>query len=70
MEDLMDFVPSAWKRDLMHIVGCFYASQISPLNTHQWHSDWDKFIQAMEERKSKWLNIKELEPLRYMCYMD
>ena len=26
MEDIMDFVPSGWKRDLMHIVGCFYAS--------------------------------------------
>ena len=49
MEDLMDFVPSGWKRDLMHIVGCFYASQIGPMNTHQWHSDWDKFIQVMEE---------------------
>ena len=70
MEDLMDFVPSGWKRDLMHIVRCFYASQISPLNTRQWHSNQDKFIQAMEERKSEWLNIKELEPLRYMCYVD
>ena len=58
MEDLMDFVPSSWKRDLIHMVGCFYASKIGPLNTHQWHSDWDKFIQVMEERKSKWLNIK------------
>ena len=66
----MDFVPSGWKRDLMHIVRCFYASQIGPLKIRQWYSDWDKFIQAMEERKSKWLNIKELEPLRYMHYMD
>ena len=49
MEDLMDFVPSGWKRDLMQIVGCFYASQIGPLNTRQWHSNWDKFIQAMEK---------------------
>ena len=57
----MDFLPS---------VGCLYASQISPLNTRQWHSDWDKFIKVMEEQKSEWLNIKELEPLRYMCYVD
>ena len=69
MEDLMDFVPSGWKRDLMHMVGCFYASQITPLNTRQWHSDRDKFIQAMEERKSEWLDIKELVPLRYMRYV-
>ena len=75
MEDLMDFVPSGWKRDLMHMVGCFYASQIAPLNTRQWHSDWDKFIQAMEECKSEWLDIKELAPLHYMrcvakCFLD
>ena len=70
MEDLMDFIPSGWKRDLMHMVGCFYASQIVPLNTRQWHSDWDKFIQAMEERKDhEWLDIKELAPLHYMHYV-
>ena len=53
----------------MHMVGCFYASQIIPLNTRQWHSDRDKFIQAMEECKSEWLDIKELAPLRYMHYV-
>ena len=69
MEDLMDFMPSGWKKDLMHKVGCFYASQIAPLNTRQWHSNQDKFIQAMEECKSEWLDIKELAPLCYMCYV-
>ena len=66
----MDFVPSGWKRDLTHMVGCFYASQIGPLNTQQWYSDWDKFLQVMEVRKGEWLNIKELEPLHYMQYID
>ena len=70
MEDLMDFVPSGWKRDLTHMVGCFYASQIGPLNTRQWYSDWDKFLQVMEDRKGKLLNIKELEPLHCMRYVD
>ena len=69
MEDLMDFMPSGWKRDLIHMVGCFYASQIASLNTQQWHSDRDQFIQAMEEHKGEWLDIKELAPLRYMCYV-
>ena len=40
-----------------------------PPNTQQWHSNRDKFIQAMEERKSEWLDIKELAPLRYMRYV-
>ena len=66
----MDFIPSGWKRDLIHMVGCFYASQIAPLNTRQWHSDRDKFIQAMEEHKDcEWLDIKELVPLCYMHYV-
>ena len=69
MEDLMDFVPSGWKRDLIHMVGCFYASRIASLNTRQWHSNRDHFIQAMEEHKGEWLDIKELAPLRYMCYI-
>ena len=64
MDDLMDFIPSGWKRDLIHMVGCFYASQITPLNSQQWHSDRDKFIQAMDQCKdSEWLDIKELAPL-------
>ena len=70
MDDLMDFIPSGWRRDLIHMVGCFYASQITPLNSQEWDNDWDKFIRAMDERKdSKWLNIKELVPLRYMPYV-
>ena len=65
----MDFMPSGWKRDLIHMVGCFYASQITSLNTPQWHHEWDQFIQAMEECKGEWLDIKELAPLCYMRYV-
>ena len=70
MDDLMDFILSGWKRDLMHMVGCFYASQITPPNRQGWHNDQDKFIQAMDECKdSEWLDIKELAPLRYIPYV-
>ena len=70
MDDLMDFIPSGWKRDLIHMVGSFYTSQTAPLNSRRWHSDWDKFIQAMEECKDcEWLDIKELAPLCYMHYV-
>ena len=52
------------------MVGCFYASQNSPLNSREWDNDRDKFIQAMDECKdSEWLDIKELAPLRYMPYV-
>ena len=70
MDDLMEFMPSGWKRDLIHMVGCFYASQITPLNSREWNNDWDKFIQVMDDRKdSEWLDIKELTPLQYMPYV-
>ena len=65
----MDIVPSGWKRDLMHMVGCFYAFQITPLNTRQWYSDQDKFIQTMEQCKREWLDIKVPAPLHYMRYV-
>ena len=70
MEDLMNFVPSGQKRDLLHMVSCFYASQVGPLNTCQWYSNQDQFIKAVEEWKSEWQNIKELDPLQYMRYVD
>ena len=64
MDDLMNFVPSGWKRDLIHIVGCYYASQISSLESREWEDDKDKFLWVMEDHKgNKWLDIKELEPL-------
>ena len=33
MDDLMDFIPSGWRKDIIHMVGCFYASQITPPNS-------------------------------------
>ena len=70
MDDLTNFKPSGWKRDLIHIVGCFYASQIASLNSREWNDDKDKFFWAMEDHKdSKWLDIKELDPLKYMSYV-
>ena len=70
MDDLMDFIPSGWRRDLIHVVGCFCASQITPLNSREWDNDRDKFIWAMDECKDgEWLDIKELTPLQYMPYV-
>ena len=70
MDDLMNFIPSGWRRDLIRMVGCFYASLMTPLNSQEWDNDQDKFIRAMDQCKdSKWLDIKELAPLRYMPYV-
>ena len=64
MDDLMHFIPSGWRRDLIHMVGCFYTNQITPLNSQEWDNDWYKFIWVMDECKdSEWLDIKELAPL-------
>ena len=36
MDDLDNYVPSRWKMDLLHIVGCHYAHQIGPLTDEKW----------------------------------
>ena len=36
MDDLDNYVPSGWKMDLLHIVGCHYAHQIGPLTNEKW----------------------------------
>ena len=70
VDDLMEFTPSGWKRDLIHMVRCFYASQITPLNSREWDNDQDEFMRVMDDRKdSEWLDIKELTPLQYMPYV-
>ena len=52
------------------MVGCFYASQIAPLNSREWNNDRDKFMRVMDDHKdSEWLDIKELTPLQYMPYV-
>ena len=66
----MDFTPSGWKRDLVHVVGCFYTSQITPLNSREWEKDQDEFMWVMDDCKdSEWLDIKELTPLQFMPYV-
>ena len=70
MDDLDNYVPSGWKMDLLHIVGCHYAHQIGPLTNKKWKKDSQAFLQAMKLcREKEWLDIKELEPLNYMCYV-
>ena len=70
MDYLMEFMSSGWRRDLIHIVGCFYASQIAPLNSQEWNNDRDEFMWVMDDCKdSEWLDIKELTPLQYMPYV-
>ena len=52
------------------MVGCFYASQITPLDSREWDNDWDEFMRVMNDCKvSEWLDIKELTLLQYMPYV-
>ena len=70
MEDFDHYTPLGWRRDLTHIVGCFYATQITPLKDSGWADDLDKFLQVMEaKREMEWLGIKELTQLRFMPYI-
>ena len=60
MDDLNNYVPSGWKRDLLHIMGCHYAHQVGPLTSKKWEKDSQVFLEAMKLHTEKeWLDIKE-----------
>ena len=70
--DLDRYKPSGWRRDLVFIVGCYYAAQVGSVaeGSQPWESDCQKFLDAMEQcRSTQWLDIKELHPLDYMGYV-
>ena len=70
MDKLDNYMPSGWKRDLLHIVGCYYSDKIDSLDSCRWERDSQKFLWVMKAHKDKeWLAIKELKPLKYMSYV-
>ena len=72
MSDLDDYKPSGWRRDLVHILGCYYATQVGSVakGSQPWEANCQKFLEVMEQRKtSQWLDIKELQPLDFMGYV-
>ena len=70
MDDVSNYVASGWKRDLTHIISCYWKDQVSPLTSNEWTVANDRFVRAMRAQKeSEWLDIKELNPLGYMPYV-
>ena len=70
MDDVSNYVALGWKRDLTHIISCYWAAQVGPLDSKEWEVAIQKFLKAMKNRKaSKWVDIKELSPLKFMPYM-
>ena len=67
MDDISNYVASGWKRDLTHIISCYWKDQVGPLTSSEWTVAIDRFVRAMRARKeSEWVDIKELNPLGYM----
>ena len=71
LEDQMaNYVPSGWKQDLTHFIGCCWEAQIGSLERDKWHVAITKFLGIMAKKKNrKWMDIKELTPLKFMPYM-
>ena len=70
MDDVSNYVASGWKCDLTHIIGCYWAAQVGPLDSEEWEVAIHKLLKAMKNRKaSEWMDIKELSPLKFMPYM-
>ena len=70
MDDVDNYVASGWKRDLTHIISCYWKDQVGPLNSKEWTVGICQFIRAMREQKDhEWVDIKELTPLKFMPYI-
>ena len=70
MDDVSNYVASGWKQDLTHIISCYWAAQVGPMDSEEWEVAIQKFLKAMKNRKaSEWMDIKELSPLKFMPYM-
>ena len=70
MDDVSNYVVSGWKRDLTHIISCYWADKVGPLDSKEWEVAIQIFLKAMKNQKaSEWVDIKELSPLKFMPYM-
>ena len=70
MDDVSNYVASGWKQDLSHIISCYWADQVGPLDSKEWEVAIQTFLKAMKNWKaSEWVDIKELSPLKFMPYM-
>ena len=70
MDNVSNYVASDWKQDLTHIIGCYWAAQVGPLDSEEWEVAIRKFLKAMRNRRaSEWTDIKELSPLKFMPYV-
>ena len=70
MDWMANYVPSGWKRDLTHFIGCCWEAQIGSLEWDEWHVAITKFLGVMAKKKNhEWTDIKELMPLQFMPYV-
>ena len=66
---MSNYVASGWRRDLVHFIGCCWASQVGSLQEEGWQTAITKFMAVMTQRKKEWVDLKELTPLWYMPYV-
>ena len=70
MDRMANYVPSGWKWDLTHFIGCCWEAQIGSLEWDEWCVAITKFLGVMAKRKNhKWMDIKELTSLQFMPYV-
>ena len=70
MDRMANYVPSGWKRDLTHFIGCCWEAQIGSLERDEWRVAITKFLGVMAKKKNhEWTDIKELTPLQFMPYV-
>ena len=70
MDRMANYVPSGWKQDLTHFIGCCWEAQIGSLEWDELCVAITKFLGVMAKKKNhEWMDIKELTPLQFMPYV-
>ena len=70
MDSVSNYVALGWKRDLAHIISCYWAAQLGTLDSEELEGGIQRSMEAMKSWKdSEWTDIKELTPHRFMPYV-
>ena len=70
-DQMANYMPSGWKRDLTHFISSCWEAQIGSLERDEWKVAITKFLGVMMKKKNhEWLEIKEVTPLKFMPYVE
>ena len=70
LKNITNYRIAGWRKDLVHILGCFYHYNNASYKEAEWNKWKTKFFKYLGQRQEEWRAIKEEKPLQYMPYME